>query len=140
MSKTIIRLALTILVITAWSFISIGRAQQEQSSYIIFQDEPAAHALYDKMINTMRDADTLSYESFYRSDLRQCRYKVWMNKPNYFLLEAIMPEEITRVKLTESLSVTVNITGYIGLMVGRLTLLQKQTATLLTRTVMQRVT
>lgn len=28
-------------------------AQEEQNSYIIFQDEPTAHALYDKMIETM---------------------------------------------------------------------------------------
>ena len=94
MSKATIRLVLTTLAIVGCSFISVGRAQQEHVSTSEFRDEATAHALYDKMIEAMRDANTLSYGSFYRDDLRQCRYEVWMKRPNYFRLEAIMPEKM----------------------------------------------
>jgi peroxiredoxin/outer membrane lipoprotein-sorting protein len=76
-----------------WSFSDLrASTHQEQIPYIIFQDEPAAHALYDKMIETMCNADTLSYESDYRwGATRQCKYRAWMKKPNYFRVEAMIP-------------------------------------------------
>lgn len=55
-------------------------------------DEPAAHALYDQMIDTMRKADTLSYVVHHVFNLgdklvADCRYDVWLKKPNFFRVE-----------------------------------------------------
>jgi outer membrane lipoprotein-sorting protein len=53
-----------------------------------FKDEPKARALYEKMIETMRQADSLSYtvKSSGQTSVR-ASYTVWMKKPNYFRLE-----------------------------------------------------
>ena len=50
-----------------------------------FKDEPEAHALYEKMIETMRNAESLSY----KSDCGNCTYTIWMKKPNYFRVETV---------------------------------------------------
>jgi len=50
-----------------------------------FHDEPEAHALYEKMIETMRSAESLSY----KGDCGNCTYTIWMKKPNYFRVETI---------------------------------------------------
>jgi outer membrane lipoprotein-sorting protein len=50
-----------------------------------FEDEPEAHALYEKMIETMRNAQTLSY----KGNCGNCTYTIWMKKPNYFRVETI---------------------------------------------------
>jgi outer membrane lipoprotein-sorting protein len=58
------------------------------------KDEPTAHALYDKMVETMRKAETLSYKSEYRWGTKErengrCTYTIWMKKPNYFHVETV---------------------------------------------------
>jgi len=50
-----------------------------------FKDEPEAHALYEKMIETMRNAESLSY----KGDCGNCNYTIWMKKPNYFRVETV---------------------------------------------------
>ena len=50
-----------------------------------FKDEPEAHALYEKMIETMRNAESLSY----KGDCGNCTYTIWMKKPNYFRVETV---------------------------------------------------
>jgi outer membrane lipoprotein-sorting protein len=57
------------------------------------EDDAQAHALYDQMIKTMRDADSLSFESDYRwesqgRELSHVTYRVWLKKPNQFRVEA----------------------------------------------------
>jgi outer membrane lipoprotein-sorting protein len=57
-----------------------------------FQDEPAAHALYNQMIEALRKADSLSYVSHYAFKGNEnfsldCTYRAWLKKPNYFRLE-----------------------------------------------------
>jgi outer membrane lipoprotein-sorting protein len=54
-----------------------------------FQDEPEAHALYDKMIDAMRNAETLSYQSSSTASGKGPTYKIWMKKPNYFRVETV---------------------------------------------------
>lgn len=59
-------------------------------------DDPAARALYDRMIQAMRQANSLSYVSHYsfgsESPERRfsigCTYQAWLKKPNYFRVEA----------------------------------------------------
>jgi outer membrane lipoprotein-sorting protein len=87
--------------VTIWVIIFIaGLTVEGLALYIIsakepfvgpFRDEPAARALYEKMIETMRQAETLSYtskcsSSGWRGD---GTYMIWMKKPNYFLVETI---------------------------------------------------
>jgi len=50
-----------------------------------FKDEPEAHALYEKMIETMRNANSLSYTGNCGNSI----YKIWMKKPNYFRVETV---------------------------------------------------
>jgi len=50
-----------------------------------FKDEPEAHALFEKMIETMRNAESLSY----KGDCGNCTYMIWMKKPNYFRVETV---------------------------------------------------
>jgi hypothetical protein len=50
-----------------------------------FKDEPEAHGLYEKMIETMRSAESLSY----KGDCGNCTYTIWMKKPNYFRVETV---------------------------------------------------
>ncbi|MCK4374489.1 MAG: TlpA family protein disulfide reductase [Candidatus Brocadiae bacterium] len=59
----------------------------------VFEDDPAAHALYDQMLETMREAETLHYRSDYswrREDmpLGSATYEVWLKKPNHVRIEA----------------------------------------------------
>ncbi|MFB0555512.1 MAG: M56 family metallopeptidase [Phycisphaerae bacterium] len=56
------------------------------------KDDPAAHALYDKMIETMGKAESLSYKSDYKFEaggklLKSCTYAAWLKKPNYVRIE-----------------------------------------------------
>ena len=85
--------------IIAWSICGLlifpfpAIAQQEQEVDTTFIDEPEAHALYDKMVETMRNAETMYYESEYRwgaqdKELGHAIYKLWMKKANYTRLEA----------------------------------------------------
>ncbi len=58
-----------------------------------FPDEPAAHALYTSMVETMRKAGALSWVSDYEWEtegrsLGHATYKIWLKKPNYARVEA----------------------------------------------------
>ncbi len=69
-------------------------ASKDEIPDAIFKDEPEARALYDKMIETMRNAESLSYKSNHRSEsngeeLGHGTYTIWMKKPNFFYMEAI---------------------------------------------------
>jgi outer membrane lipoprotein-sorting protein len=57
-----------------------------------FADEPAAHAAYNRMIEAMHQARSLSYTSRYEREaegrvLTACTYRVWLKKPNFFRME-----------------------------------------------------
>jgi hypothetical protein len=45
-----------------------GIISEEETSGITFEDEPEARALYEKMIETMRNAESLSYETNYKTE------------------------------------------------------------------------
>jgi len=68
--------------------------ENEKAGSQIFQDEPAARALYEKMVEAIRKPQTLSYKSRYRweaqgEEIGHCTYTIWMKKPNYFLVETV---------------------------------------------------
>lgn len=70
----------------------------------VFQDEPAARALYEQMVRAMRGARTLSYtakHAFSRQDAIYgiCKYRIWLKKPNYFRVETLNPDGSAQGKL-----------------------------------------
>ncbi|HUU18837.1 MAG TPA: TlpA disulfide reductase family protein [Sedimentisphaerales bacterium] len=74
--------------VTDWSI-----AQEIQKNESIVADEPNAPALYYKMIETLRKAETLYYESEYQRELggkrkSHCTYRFWAKKPNYAKFES----------------------------------------------------
>jgi outer membrane lipoprotein-sorting protein len=56
-----------------------------------FKDEPAAHALYNLMIDAMRKTKSFSYVSHYSDESKDFKdegvYRAWLKKPNYFRVE-----------------------------------------------------
>ena len=65
-------------------------------------DEPAAHALYDRMIQALRSAETLSFQSTYDATLSEAgppsgRYRMWLKKPNYFRMENYAGDQVSGV-------------------------------------------
>lgn len=78
-----------------------GSERQIKPSIMTFKDEFEARALYEKMIETIQKAETLSYESNYRTEVESkqlgtCTYKVWMKKPNYFYVETRLGDDNKR--------------------------------------------
>ncbi len=69
-----------------------------------FEDEPKGHALYEKMIETIRQAESLSYTGKCSNPEKNWRlhrnvsgtYNIWMKKPNYFRVEAIDVDGVPR--------------------------------------------
>ena len=62
-----------------------------------FEDEPEGRALYKKMIDTMRQAESLSYTGKCNNQEKNWKlhrnvsgtYNIWMKKPNFLRVEAI---------------------------------------------------
>ncbi|MGO9113062.1 MAG: M56 family metallopeptidase [Thermoguttaceae bacterium] len=57
-----------------------------------FPDEPAAHAMFNQLIETLQKAESLSYRSrmtcVSKDDSRDtCYYRSWLKKPNYCRIE-----------------------------------------------------
>jgi hypothetical protein len=69
------------------------RSKPAKGDETTFVNDPNARALYDKMIETIRSAKSLSYTSAYRWEssktgpIGQCTYKAWLQKPNQFRIE-----------------------------------------------------
>lgn len=70
------------LLLEAWALHVVGSSPARWRPALAVQDEPGAHALYDAMMQAMREARSLSYMSRCSSpDGRTCTYQVWMKKP-----------------------------------------------------------
>ncbi len=68
-------------------------AKESKTAATPFEDEAAAHGLYNRMIRAMRKAKSLSYVSHYTFGAQgraflDCTYRAWLKKPNYFRVEA----------------------------------------------------
>jgi len=60
----------------------------------VFENEPQARALYDQMIEALRQPQSLTYKSDYRfeaqgREIGHCTYTVWLKKPNQFRVEGV---------------------------------------------------
>ncbi len=93
-TKTIILLAI---------FVYITAPGCEKKEQIALKGDPKAQALYEKMIQTMRNAQTIYYESIYECEelegetIPKSNYKIWMKKPNYALIELEQERELKGV-------------------------------------------
>ena len=62
-------------------------------------DDPAARALYEAFLDTIRSAQTLSWESVYDfsggGPEGRCSYRIWLKKPGFGRMEATMPNLVT---------------------------------------------
>ncbi len=71
---------------------SIGSAQEEVPAEVAFADEPEATALYDRMVEVMQEARTLSWTASFHTETPQGvygrgTYRIELEKPNYFRME-----------------------------------------------------
>jgi outer membrane lipoprotein-sorting protein len=67
-----------------------------------FTDEPAAHALYNRMLATLREARSFYYKSQYRREAHgepspSATYQLWMKKPGYARVEATSEDRLRGV-------------------------------------------
>jgi peroxiredoxin len=77
------------LILEGWALYVVGASPEHWRSAMIVKNEPAARALYDEMIKTIRQAKSLSYTSACSGpDLRVSTYEVWLKKSNFFRVEA----------------------------------------------------
>jgi outer membrane lipoprotein-sorting protein len=67
-------------------------AAESKAAVAPFKDEPAAHALYNQMIDAMRKTKSFSYVSRCSSEGKEFKqegvYRAWLKKPNCFRVEA----------------------------------------------------
>lgn len=92
-------IAFIIVTIIAAAFLHpvsncMGSPKRHEPSHPAKMDEPEARALYKKMIEAIRSAKTLSYESNLRDEVdgekwEPWTYRVWMKKPNFFYVETM---------------------------------------------------
>jgi outer membrane lipoprotein-sorting protein len=71
-------------------FAAVAVAQGEATD---FKSDAKAEAIYKKLLRTLREAETLSYESEYRGfyegrETQRAKYKAWLKEPNHFRVEA----------------------------------------------------
>jgi peroxiredoxin/outer membrane lipoprotein-sorting protein len=78
------------LALEAWALYVVGVSPERWRPTMIVKDEPAARALYETMIQTIRQADSLSYNSACTSpDYRTTYYKVSLKKPGFFRVDQV---------------------------------------------------
>jgi peroxiredoxin len=77
------------LILEGWALYTVGASPEYWRPAMIAENDPAARALYDEMIRTIRKARSLSYTGICSApDGRTCTYGIWLKKPNAFRVEA----------------------------------------------------
>jgi len=87
--------AVLLLAVAFVCFPATGAPAQPEKT---FADDPEAHALYDRMVEAMRAAETLSFTSRYRWEARgkeigSCTYTLRLKKPNQFRMDTMRKDE-----------------------------------------------
>jgi peroxiredoxin len=76
------------LILEGWAFIVVSASPEHWRPSMIVKDEPVARALYEKMIETLRKTENLSYQSKCSApDDRVCTYLIQLKKPSAFRIE-----------------------------------------------------
>ena len=84
-----ITIAFAGLILEGWALYVVGASPEHWRPSMIVKDEPAARALYETMSKTIREAESLSYNSICSGpDGRASSYQIWLKKPNYFYVDA----------------------------------------------------
>jgi len=84
-----ITIAVAGLILEGWALYVVGASPEHWRPAMIVENDPAARAIYDEMIETIRKAKSLSYTSICSApDGRTCTYEIWLKKPNIFCVEA----------------------------------------------------
>jgi outer membrane lipoprotein-sorting protein len=84
------RIVLVGLALECWALYVLRPSGDRWRSEAIVKDEPTAHALYDRMIDTLRTAKNLSFTCQYSGPGRRAQhYDIWLKKPNCFRVEAV---------------------------------------------------
>ncbi len=88
-TRKTIGLLIAILAIEAWALYTVSRTPANQRSAMIVADDPQAHARYDAMVRSLREARSLSYTAalFNAPDMRKTHYKVSLKKPRDWRVE-----------------------------------------------------
>ena len=82
--------AVTGLLLEGWALYVVGAPPERWRPALIVQEEPAARALYDTMIQTLREARSLSYTSACSNpDDQSSTYWIWLKKPGSFGVDFI---------------------------------------------------
>ncbi len=89
--ETLMKRTVIVLLVATCAWHAPEASAQDRPT---IQDDPAAHALYDKMIESLRAARTLSHKSRYRwesngKELGACTYHLRMKKPNFFRMDTV---------------------------------------------------
>jgi peroxiredoxin len=70
------------VMLEAWALFVVGASPARWRSGLVAREEPAARAVYDEMIQTLREAQSLSYKSMCSSpDGRVSAYEIVQKKP-----------------------------------------------------------
>ena len=81
-------------VVASGTLCSSGaRAEEQGSFYAKWTDRRAGRSIYNRMVETIKDAKSLSFESDYvwrtaDQELGHAIYRLWMKKPNFARLES----------------------------------------------------
>ncbi len=78
----------------AWLRADSAAPPEQTAASEAFESEPEACALYEQMVEALRNAQTLSYtskHSFGQEGWVQsfCTYRIWLKKPNHFRVEVV---------------------------------------------------
>ncbi len=81
----------TIILIAIFVYITAPGCEKKEQTAL--KRNPKAQALYEKMIQVMRDAQTMYYESAYECEelegetIPKSNYRIWLKKPNFARVE-----------------------------------------------------
>jgi peroxiredoxin/outer membrane lipoprotein-sorting protein len=93
---------LTLSVVVLSVGMVLGREQPAAQTPAPVKDEPAARAVWEKLLETMKKADTLSYTTAYKWQagdrvIGEAKYRVRLKKPGYARVEGLRGKDTTGV-------------------------------------------
>jgi outer membrane lipoprotein-sorting protein len=87
-TKALTAMATACLMLEAWALYVVSASPARWRPSMIVRDEPVAHTLYEVMLQTMQEAQSLSFVSTCGGpDKRSTTYRVWLKKANALRME-----------------------------------------------------
>jgi len=89
-TRTWIIIVALAIALEGWALYVVGLSPERWRPAMVVKDEPAARAVYEAMVQTIRSADSLSYHSACGDpDGRTSFYKIRLAKPGLFRIELL---------------------------------------------------